>query len=197
MDPNTPNSFHPQSYRYDAPGYGQDESLQLRVIIGLVLAFVVPPVGIILGLRALKRGTSGANETLSRASIVLGGVMTIVFGILLAIGISNYLRAQTAARDARTQSASIELQSAVITYRLGHGSYPTTAQMQDSSWSSTNLTTGHDDLFASDTIHYRATPEGCNGTEAHTCTGFIITLDLSTGSKELKSVPYTRATDDD
>ncbi|WP_454113448.1 DUF4190 domain-containing protein [Microbacterium maritypicum] len=77
-----------------APAYPQPEPSppgRVLSIVGLVLAFVAAPIGLILSIvAAVKLGKAGQPKGLAIAGIVVGAVLTIVeiIGIILFIAFS-------------------------------------------------------------------------------------------------------------
>ena len=96
---------------YAEPGYyGQPAPKAPAVaIVGLVLAFIVPPVGLILSLVAISRSKrAGTGKGLAIGGIVVGTLLTIL-GFALVPFILN---ATTGMTDAR--AAVIEMQDSLI-----------------------------------------------------------------------------------
>ena len=72
-----------------APAYTQPPSAppgRVLAIVGLVLAFVVAPVGLIISIvAAVKLGKSGQPKGLAIAGIIIGALITIFWVILLIV----------------------------------------------------------------------------------------------------------------
>lgn len=202
MDPHTPNPFHNrQPYTGPVPSsYDQSEHLKIVTVAGLLLAVLMPPIGIVVAIFVLIKHRDQLNQRIGIVSILVGALLSMIYGFFLIPTFLNYLSTQAAEQDSRAKSHAVELQKGVGIYRLRNGSYPTTSQMQDDKWLTSNITTNSDTLTyytSTSIISYRATPDGCKGNSEKPCTGFVYNLKLSTGTKELRSVPYTPATDSD
>lgn len=202
MDPHTPNPFYNrQPYTGPAPSsYDQSEHLKIVAVAGLLLAVLVPPIGIVVAVFVLIKHRDQLNQRIGIVSILVGALLSMIYGFFLIPAFLNYLSTQAAEQDSRAKSHVVELQKGVGMYRLRNGNYPATSQMQDDAWVIKNINADSDTLTyytSTSIITYRATPDGCEGNPDKPCTGFVYTLKLSTGTKELQSVPFTPATDSD
>lgn len=78
----------PPSPDYAAPAAPTSPPGRVLSIVGLVLAFLLPPIGLILSIiAAVQLGKAGAPKGLAIAGIVVGAVLTIleIIGIILLV----------------------------------------------------------------------------------------------------------------
>lgn len=80
----------PQGARPERPVPGRG-----LAVAGLILAFVVPLIGLILSIvAAVRLGRRGAPRGVAVAGVVIGGILTVVgvvVGVVAAVTISNLL----------------------------------------------------------------------------------------------------------
>jgi hypothetical protein len=73
------------------PGYGWRRPTNQLAVLALLLAFVLGPVGLVLGLVARRQvqQTGEAGDGLALAAVVIGGIATtlIVVGVVLSVAL--------------------------------------------------------------------------------------------------------------
>jgi prepilin-type N-terminal cleavage/methylation domain-containing protein len=127
-------------------------------------------------------------------------IVIVVIGILATLVLVTFTGIQQKARDSKRKTDLGAVQAALESYYSSNNTYPTLANMQDSSWLKTNMS-GFDPAAlqdpkgassstvqaSDDSTHYGyvVTPTGCDGNAASSpvaCTNYKITADLETGT---------------
>jgi prepilin-type N-terminal cleavage/methylation domain-containing protein len=143
---------------------------------------------------SLKRKQSGFT-------IVELLIVIVVIGILAAIVITTFTGVQKKGRDADRKSDINAIYSQVEVYFAENAKYPSLANMNDSTFRSTNLKGLSDDALtdpkgssatlvgtpASNSYAYAATPSGCDNGANGDCTGFTLTATLEAGGTFVKN----------
>ncbi len=69
-------------------GTAQDPQANTMAIIGFVLAFVAPPIGIILSAIAVsKAGKAGLDSKLAKWGLALSIIFTVLYLVFVALGV--------------------------------------------------------------------------------------------------------------
>ncbi|MFC8796291.1 hypothetical protein ACFT2C_01035 [Promicromonospora sp. NPDC057138] len=69
-------------------GAVQDPQANTLAIVGLVLAFVVPPIGIIVSaIAASKAGKAGLDSKLTKWGLSLSIIFTVLYLVLVGLGV--------------------------------------------------------------------------------------------------------------
>ncbi len=110
-------------------------------IVGLVLAFFIPLVGLIVSIAALSKAKKNHQSTgIAVAGIVVSSLfMLLAVPIFIAFSRASVSGVKGKAYDTERQVDIDYLHSQVQTYYGQTGKYPTLDNMNDSSWRSTNL----------------------------------------------------------
>ena len=97
--PSYPAGYQPgygqQPYGYGPPGYpppGYSRGTNTMAILALVLAFVIPPAGIVLGVIARKqiRQTGEEGDGLALAGIIVGSIICAIYVLVLILWIAVF-----------------------------------------------------------------------------------------------------------
>ena len=85
-----PGDGPPPSYGspgYPPPGYGRQTNTM--AILALVMAFVVAPAGLVLGVIARKQiqRTGEDGDGLALAGIIIGGIVTAIFVLVIVLAL--------------------------------------------------------------------------------------------------------------
>jgi prepilin-type N-terminal cleavage/methylation domain-containing protein len=142
---------------------------------------------------SLKRKQSGFT-------IVELLIVIVVIGILAAIVITTFTGVQKKARDADRKSDINALYSQIEVYFAQNGKYPTLANVNSSSFRSSDLKGLQDDALtdpkgsgatlvaspAANAYAYTVTPSGCDNS-ATDCEGFTLTATLENGGTFVKT----------
>ncbi len=141
------NSIPPQGSAHPSP----PQTMSVMAIVGLVLAFVVPVVGIIVSAIALaKIGKNGQKgRGLAIAGLVIGLINTVV-GIILLIALvgASFSGVQQKARDTERRTDINALHTQVEAYYAQNGMYPTLFNMNDTSFRNKDLKGIENDAFS-------------------------------------------------
>ncbi len=143
---------------------------------------------------SLKRKESGF--TIIELLIVI-----IVIGILATLVITTFSGIQRNARD-RTREADVNALHSQIEYYYGqNGTYPTLANLNDSTWRSTNLKGLDSEALkdpkgtaatlvaapAANGYAYVVTPANCDNASAGDCTAYVLTATYEGGGTFVKN----------
>lgn len=132
-------------------------------------------------------------------------IVIVVIGILAALVITTYNGIQQKARDTERKTDINALHGQLEAYQAQNGKYPTLADVNSSTWRSTNMkgldqealkdpsnnaTDGTQyNLVASpqaDAYSYAVTPSGCDNGANGDCTGYTLTATLEGGGTYTK-----------
>jgi len=187
---------------YGQPAYGQQPAVASNsnglAIAGLITAFLVAPVGLVLSIIALKKsnGNSGA-KTMGIIGIIVSGLGILVSGLLFLLVLGSMGSLQHHAKDTKYQTDLNSLQSQLEASYASTGSYPSLSQLNDANWRTTNMH-GLDVSALSpnssvlqlvsgepttDSYAYNTTPAGCDGSAASPCKSYILEAVDSSGQK--------------
>jgi len=162
----------------------EPEKTNTLAIVGLVLSFLMAPVGLILSIIAIsqinKRGEKGRG-------LAIGGIAVSVAVILLnilffALVFSQFNNVQTKARDSERKADIRLIESKLAEYRADNSSYPAT--LQDIQGIPIDALKGPK---PGEMYNYSVTPEGCT-TEDLNCTSYSISGD----QMEAEDNPYLK-----
>lgn len=145
MQPNEQQSnqqapVSPQQQDYQHPPANNQTST--ITIVGFILAFFLPLVGLILSVIALRRikKTGEGGKALAIAGIVISSVSLIISTLILAsLTLTTFNGTQRKARNSERVTDINALQSQIEAYYSVHNMYPTLANLNDPSWRSTNM----------------------------------------------------------
>lgn len=153
-------------------------------VVALVLAFIVPPAGLVMSIVVLAKKWMGSNRVLGILGTVFGALNTFSLFILIGLVLSTTQGIQTRAKDAETKTTANSLQSQLELYWTENGSYPLTTQIYDTSWLVSNTTWDQAEaltVVSNDKITYYPEPADCKNTTASPCTSYVLRANLSTG----------------
>lgn len=130
-------------------------------------------------------------------------IVIVVIAILATLVIVTFTGIQQKARDSQRQTDINALNSHLAAYFASNGYYPTLANLQDSSWISTNMkgldpqalldpkaaaTATIQGTAANNAYGYAVTPAACDNAAAATqCTSYTLTADLESGGTFTKA----------
>jgi type II secretion system protein G len=127
-------------------------------------------------------------------------IVIVVIGILAALVVTTYNGIQQKARDTERKTDINALHGQIEAYQAQNGKYPTLANMNDSTFRSTNLK-GLDPAAlqdpkgtaqtlvaapVADSYSYDVTPSGCDNGTGGDCTGYTLTATLEAGGTYVK-----------
>ena len=187
-----PNTSHPQIHIQPAPPYQPPHPpVHPLSIVGLVLAFVVPPAGLIISIIVLAKKLQGSNTVLGILGVVFGALNSLFFLMIAAMTMTTFVGIQERSKDTATQTTAHAMQNQVEAYYAETGSYPTPEQIRDMPWLEHNFTANSDevgdDFLADSRITYQVTPNTCQNTASSPCEEYTFTLALRKGPQQLKS----------
>lgn len=111
-------------------------------IAGLILAFFLPLIGLILSIVGLsqikKRNQKGHGIAVAGIVISSIGCLFWVF-VVPALVVTTFTGVQVKARNTERQTDIKAIHGQIEAYYAEHGSYPSYAQLKDSSWVSQNM----------------------------------------------------------
>lgn len=189
-------------------GYGvppqetAQQKTNVLAVAGLISAFFVPLVGLILsiiGLSQIKAG-KGTGRKIAIAGVVVSSLWFVLatLGIILLFVFGATTGVQENARDTERETDIKSLYSQVESYFVENNRYPTLANLNDSAWRDSNLRglsaealidpSGADaTLTNTPTLNaYAYEPTGANGEPCDNittnCTKYTLTATLSDGS---------------
>lgn len=128
-------------------------------------------------------------------------IVIIVIGILATLVITTFSGIQRNARN-RTREADINALHSQLEYYYGqNGNYPTLAELNDSTWRSTNLKGLDSEALkdpqgaaatlvatpAADTYAYAVTPANCDNGSNGDCTAYVLTATYEGGGTFVKN----------
>jgi hypothetical protein len=166
-------------------------------IIGLILAFIVPLLGLILSIVGLSQINKHHQEGkgLAIAGIVISSILTVLSGfIFMALVLASFSGVQNKARDTERTTDIKAIHSQVEAYYSEKGYYPTLANLNDPAWRAGNLVGLDQEALvdpkrsgmissspAASVYSYEARPNGCNN-QSIKCTKYVLTATLEDGT---------------
>lgn len=165
-------------------------------IVGLIFAWLIPLIGLILSIIALKNNHGNkAGKVMAIIGIVIGALGTLFSALILLLVFMAVPGIQHAATDTKMKSDLATIQSDVESYYSATGSYPTLAQLNDSTWRAqnhVNLNTesmspdSNSAVLVADTptsgyYSYSVSPVDCTGDKVKPCTDYTVSALLTNG----------------
>lgn len=145
VQPQSPLPYPPE--QPPAPQSGQTSSApkgktNTLAIVGLILAFIAPVIGLILSIVALsqikKKSENGSG--LAIAGIITSSVLIIAFLLIIpALVLSNFSSVQSRAKDVERQTDINAMYGQIENYHNTNGYYPSLDQMNDPAFRSSNM----------------------------------------------------------
>ena len=186
----------PQPVQPTTPVRPAGESNTLA-IVGLVLAFVLSPVGLVISIIAFsKHKNGGTAKMLSIIGIIVSAISVLIIGFLLIVTLASVGSIQKQAHDTKYKTDLRTMQTYLEGSYATTGSYPTLAELNDAGWRATNmkgitpeqlspnssvlqLVSGKptDNEYA-----YNPSPSDCRDTQANPCKSFTLLAKVSSGS---------------
>jgi prepilin-type N-terminal cleavage/methylation domain-containing protein len=127
-------------------------------------------------------------------------IVIVVIGILAALVVTTFTGIQQRARDTERETDVKAVHGQVEAYYAQNGKYPTLANLNDSSWRTTNMKGLDADALkdpkgsaqtlaaaaAANVYSYVATPSGCDNSTTD-CTGYTLTATKEGGGTYVKT----------
>ena len=152
-------------------------------IVSFTLAFLVPLVGLVLGIVATAKIDSKTEKGKGLAiSAIVVSCFVFIFQILFVLTLLQFNNVQDRARDSERKADIRLIESKLAEYRADNASYP--SELSDMSDIPVDALKGPK---RGEVYNYSAMPSGCT-TVAVDCSGY----GLSTNNMETESNPYTR-----
>jgi type IV pilus assembly protein PilA len=128
-------------------------------------------------------------------------IVIVVIGILAALVITTFTGIQQKARNTERQTDIKAIHGQVEAYYAQNGRYPTLANLNDSSWRTTNMKGLDAEALAdpkgsgqtlaaaaaANTYSYDITPDTCDNGSNGDCTGYVLTATYEGGGTFAKS----------
>lgn len=128
-------------------------------------------------------------------------IVIVVIGILAALVITTFTGIQQKARNTERQTDIKALHGQVEAYYAQNGKYPTLANLNDSTWRSTNMKGLDADALkdpkgtaqtlvatpTADAYSYAATPANCDNGAGGDCTTYVLTATNEGGGTYVKN----------
>ncbi|MEK7603160.1 MAG: type II secretion system protein [Patescibacteria group bacterium] len=128
-------------------------------------------------------------------------IVIVVIGILAALVITTFTGIQQNGRNTERKTDVKALHGQVEAYYAQNGKYPTLANMNDSSWRTTNMKGLDAEALqdpkgtaqtlvaaaAANSYAYAVTPSGCDNGVGGDCTGYTLTATLEGGGTYAKT----------
>lgn len=158
MDPSQPNAQPPVPPSYPSqppqPSAGSPVSLaapgnpstpttggtNVLSVVGLVMAFIVPPIGLLLSITGLIQSKKrGQSKVLAIIGTAVSGVSIFIFGVMMLLIVTSFTGIQAKARDTERQTDIKALYGQVEAYYVQNNKYPTLSDLNDPTWRTANL----------------------------------------------------------
>jgi len=198
MDSNpSPNSAPPEQPPVNQDTTQPSDKTNTLSIVGLVLAFVAPFIGLIISIISLSQIKKSREQGrgLAIAGIVISSIgLVISVGVFIALVTTSFSGVQQKARDTERSVDIKSLASNLEVYNQEHGYYPSFKQLNDDSFRAQNMPQldkealrdpqSNSYLLSSTTgphvYTYLVLPDNCNNVKLK-CTSFTLSATAEEG----------------
>lgn len=180
-----PSQEYPQNNPYTppvSPQPGGDDTYPGKTlgIVGLVLSFIIPLLGLILSAVALGQSKkNGRQNTPALVGVILGAIFTVIGLLMAALMFSTFSNVQMRARDSERQTDINAIAAQADAYYANNGTYPQNLEKIKAAAGS------NPDIFVGpngETYAYEPQPAGCTDN----CSSYRLSAELENGTTYTK-----------